>query len=124
MIARILAMRYGIVGVMAWLVAQDRVLATVEIADTWATRARGVLGRDSIDGALVLQPARSVHTIGVRFDLDVAYCDADLNVLEVVTMKPNRVGVPRRRARVIIEANARSFERWNISAGDRLELRL
>ncbi len=109
---------------MSWLVAQDHVLATLEIADTWGTRLKGVLGREEFEGALLIRPALSVHTIGVRIKLDVAYCDSELRVLEVVTMAPNRVGMPRLRSRQVIEAPKGSFERWGIGAGDQLEVRL
>lgn len=108
---------------MSWLVAEDQVLATLEIADTWKGRLKGVLGRKSIDGAIWIAPAFSVHTIGVQFDLDVAYCDADMVVIDVVTMAPNRFGMPRLRARSVIEAPKGSFERWGVRAGDQLEVR-
>ena len=108
---------------MAWLVIEDRVLATLEIADTWQDWLRGVLGRGSIEGALLLTPARSVHTFGVKFGLDVAYCDSDMCVLDVVTMKPNRLGKPRIRARSVVEAPKGSFERWGVRTGDQLEVR-
>lgn len=86
-------------------------------------RSRGLLGRDSIDGALWLRPAMSVHTLGMRFDLDVAYCDADLVVLATVAMARRRLGRPRLRARSIIEAEAGAFEHWQLRPGDRLEVR-
>ena len=55
---------------------------------------RGLLGRDGIEGALLLRPARSVHTFRMRFAIDVAFCDRDLRVLRVVThgAQPGRVG--------------------------------
>lgn len=71
----------------------------------------------------MLRPAHSVHTIGVRFAIDVAYCDRDMKVLDVVTMSPNRIGRPRLRSRIVVEAPARSFERWGVSPGDQLEVR-
>lgn len=108
---------------MAWLVANDRVLATAEVADSWLERLRGVLGRDELDGALVLRPAKSVHTFRVTFPIDVAYCDDDLHVLDIVTMVPNRMGRPRLRAAMVIEAPKGSFERWGVVCGDQLELR-
>lgn len=108
---------------MSWLVAEDRVLATVEVADSWRSRLQGVLGRNTIDGVLMLRPARSVHTFGVKFVLDVAYCDGEMRVLDVVTMVPNRMGMPRLRSRVVFEAPKGSFERWGICAGDQLEVR-
>ena len=109
---------------MSWLVAEDQVLATLEVADTWKTRLKGVLGHTHVEGAVLIKPAFSVHTIGVKFELDVAYCDQDLRVLDVGTMAPNRVGMPRIRSRQVIEAPKGSFERWGVRAGDQLEVRL
>lgn len=108
---------------MSWLVAKDQVLATLEIADNWQDRLKGVLGRDSLDGAMLIAPTCSVHTFGVRFELDVAYCDGDMIVIDVVTMAPNRLGMPRPRARSVIEAPKGSFERWGVTVGDQLEVR-
>jgi uncharacterized membrane protein (UPF0127 family) len=106
-----------------WLVHDSKVLATLEVADSMTTRTKGLLGRDGIEGALLLSPARSVHTVRMRFPIDVAFCNADLVVLRTVTMPPNRVSRPVWRARSVIEAEAGSFERWNLRPGDRLEIR-
>ena len=106
-----------------WLLREGEVLAAVEVADRFSTRLHGLIGRDGVAGALVLRPARSVHTFGMRFAVDVAYCTDELVVIDVRTMKPNRMGKPRPRAKVVIEAEAGAFERWRLSVGDRLELR-
>lgn len=98
-------------------------VASLELADTRATRRRGLLGRDGIEGALWLSPARSVHTIGMRFPIDVAHVDADMTVLSVVTMAPGRVGRWRCRARHVIEAEAGSLRRWGIEPGVTVEVR-
>ena len=108
---------------MPWLVHDGKVLATLEIAAGRRARMRGLLGRDGLDGALQLEPARSVHTFRMRFPIDVVFCDRDLRVLRVVTMQPNRLGVPVWRARSVIEAEAGSFGRWGVVVGDRLEVR-
>jgi uncharacterized protein len=108
---------------VAWLVHDGRVLATLEIADTLARRGRGLLGRDGVDGALLLSPARSVHTLGMRFAIDAAYCDRDMRVVKLTTLRPNRVGLPVRAARVVVEAEAGMFARWGIAVGDTLEVR-
>jgi len=97
------------------------VLASLEVAETRSSRRTGLLGRDSFDGALVLVPARSVHTIQMRFPIDVAWLDADLTVLRIRTMRPWRVTRPVVRARSIIEAEAGSFARWGLQVGDQLE---
>ena len=62
---------------MAWLVSDARVLASAEVADTRRARRRGLLGRDGLDGALVIERCRWIHTIGMRFPIDVAYVGDD-----------------------------------------------
>jgi hypothetical protein len=106
-----------------WLCRDEAVLASLEVAHTRAARRRGLLGRDAIHGGLLITPCRSVHTVGMRFTLDVAYLDADLAVLEVARMVPNRIGLPRWAARSVLEAAAGAFERWGLAPGDVLEVR-
>jgi uncharacterized protein len=105
-----------------WLLRDGDVLASVEVARRMGPRMRGLLGRDGLDGALLLQPAMHVHTFGMRFPLDVAYLDGDLTVVAITRMRPWRVGVPRVRSRAVLEAEAGSFERWHLAIGDALEL--
>lgn len=83
---------------------------------------RGLLGRDDYSGALLLTPARSVHTFRMRFPIDVAYLDADLRVLAVETLRPHRFGKRVRGTRRIIEARAGSFEKWGLRPGSELRI--
>jgi len=109
---------------MAWLVRDDgEVLATLEIAESTRARLRGLLGRDGIEGALLLQPAKSVHTLGMRFPIDVAYLDRDMVVLRAVTMRRWRLGRPVLKAHGVIEAEAGAFDHWNLKVGDQLEVK-
>ena len=107
---------------MAWLVRDGVVLASAEVASTRRDRRRGLLGRDGVDGVVVL-PVRSVHTLGMRFDIDVAYLDGDGLVVKVHTLRPNRVGLPVFAARSVVEGSAGQFRAWGIAPGDRLEIR-
>ncbi|MGI8792731.1 MAG: DUF192 domain-containing protein [Acidimicrobiales bacterium] len=108
---------------MPWLIRDGEVLATLEVADDRRARRRGLLGRDACDGAIVLRPTRAVHTLGMRFSIDVAYCDRDLNVISTVTMRRWRIGRPRFRARAVVEAEAGAFDRWRLLPGDALEIK-
>ena len=108
---------------MAWLCRDEEVLASIELATSLGDRLKGLLGRDGLDGALLLRPARSVHTIGMRFPIDVAFCNRDLVVLRTLSMGRYRLGLPRLRAHAVIEAEAGAFERWRLQPGDCLELR-
>lgn len=107
---------------MPWLLRDGEVLAAVEVAESFGDRAKGLLGRDGVNGAFLLTKARSIHTLGMRFPIDVAFCDRDLVVLQTVTMGRHRVGRPRVRAHQVIEAEAGAFERWRLRPGDHLEL--
>jgi len=108
---------------MAWLVSDARVLASAEVAADGAARRRGLLGRDHVDGALAIDRCRWVHTIGMRFPIDVAHVDADGVVVRTTTMKRHRIGLPARGARMVVEAQAGAFARWELRVGDPVELR-
>ncbi len=108
---------------MPWLVREGKVLATLEIAEGMRERTHGLLGRDGVDGAVLLRPARSVHTIGMRFPSTWPLSIATCRVLTMVTMRPNRVSMPVWRARAAIEAEAGAFGSWGLQLADRLEIR-
>ncbi|WP_037912748.1 DUF192 domain-containing protein [Actinacidiphila yeochonensis] len=94
----------------------------LRIAASYRARTRGLLGRDGIEGALLLTPAGSVHTVRMRFAIDVAYLDRRLRVLAVRTMRPGRLGLPRPRSRHVLEAEAGAFARWGVVRGAVLEV--
>ncbi len=81
-----------------------------------------MLGRDSLEGGLLLVPARSVHTFGMAFSLDVAWLDADLKVLRTASMVRHRMSRPVLRAHSVLEAEAGRFASWGLVVGDQLEL--
>jgi uncharacterized membrane protein (UPF0127 family) len=108
---------------MSWLVRDGKVLATIEVETSWRGRARGLLGRDGIDGAILLRPARSVHTFRMRFPIDVAFCDGDLRVVKVMTLRTNRIARPVLRARSVVECEAGMLRKWGVAPGAQLEVR-
>ena len=110
-------------GRRGWLVRDGQVLASLEVAETRRARMRGLLGRDGLDGAILLRPARSVHTFRMRFPLDVAFLTDDLVVLRVMTMAPWRLSLPVLRARAVLEAEAGAFRSWGLTVGDHLDVK-
>ena len=111
------------VGAMAWLVRDGRVLASAETADSTTSRVRGLLGRLEAPGALVITRCRWVHSLGMRFDLDVAYLDETGAVIKIQRLRRHRVGMPVPAARQVVEAEAGAFARWDLHVGDVVELR-
>ncbi|MEW2621643.1 DUF192 domain-containing protein [Streptomyces sp. NPDC048106] len=94
----------------------------LEIAASYRARTKGLLGRTRLDGAMLLTPAGGIHTFGMRIPIDVAYLDRRLRVLAVRTMKPGRLGLPRPRARHVLEAEAGAMAGWGLRAGVRVEV--
>ena len=108
---------------MAWLLRDDQVLAALELAEARRARMRGLLGRDHIDGALLIRPGKSVHSFGMQFPIDVAFCDKNMVVLRTVGMRPNRLTRVSLRCNAIIEAEQGAFARWKLEPGQQLEVR-
>ncbi|MET9352136.1 DUF192 domain-containing protein [Streptomyces sp. NPDC006617] len=94
----------------------------LEVASSYRARTKGLLGRDSVDGAMLLSPANSVHTFRMRMAIDVAYLDRRLAVIAVRTMRPGRLGLPRLRARHVLEAEAGAMGAWGVRIGARVEI--
>lgn len=74
-------------------------------------RMRGLLGREPLHPgeALILDRSTQVHTFGMRYPIDVVFCDREWNVLHVVrAMRPRRLTRVVWRARYTIELPAGS----------------
>jgi uncharacterized membrane protein (UPF0127 family) len=100
-----------------WLVVDGTPVAPVEVARSFATRSRGLLGRDGLDGALWIEPASSVHTFRMRFIIDVAFVDRHGRVLRTIAMPPHRLSRIRMRSRVVVEAERGRFATWGLRQG-------
>jgi uncharacterized protein len=88
------------------------VASDVRWARSASERARGLIGVNRLapGAAMVFEPARQIHTFGMRFPLDVVFCDRSWKVLHVVrSMPPRRVTRPVWRARVAVELAAGSL---------------
>ena len=101
---------------------RGEVSVPLEIAASYRARTKGLLGRDTVAGAILLTPASGVHTFRMRFPIDVAYLDRKLNVIAVRTMKPGRLGLPRVRSRHVLEAEAGAMAGWGVEVGARVEV--
>jgi uncharacterized protein len=104
----------------AWLVSAKGIRVPLEQTNSRAARRRGLLGRDALDGALLIDRCRSVHTMGMRFVIDVAFVSLEeraLTINSVITMPAGRFGLPRFRSNGVLEAEAGSFSQWDLHAG-------
>lgn len=86
-------------------------------------RLRGLLGRPEPEPgvALLLDPCWAVHTVGMRYAIDVVFCDARWRVLRVVpALPPGRCAFARGAARVL-ELSAHTARPFGLIVGARLE---
>ena len=96
----------------------------VRTARTLLSRLVGLLGTAAIadGGGLWIVPCRSVHTLGMRYPIDVAFLDARGIVIGVLEgLPPNRVGRVFRNARGALELRSGILAATGTSPGDRLE---
>jgi uncharacterized protein len=98
------------------------VCESVEVADRWGLRLRGLLGRRGLASGtgLLLRPSFSIHTAFMRFPIDAVFLDHDLVVLRVEqTMRPFRTASCR-GAREVVELAAGECARRGLAVGDRV----
>jgi hypothetical protein len=107
---------------MAWLVREGDVLAAADAATSRRDGLKGLWGRPRPDGALVLRRPLLLHTVGVGYAVDVAFCNEDMVVIATVRLPRFRVARPRRGAKLLVVAGEGAFERWRLTTGDRLEV--
>lgn len=95
----------------------------VHVADRWWRRAVGLLGRKELDPGegLLLVPCRSVHTLGMRLPIDVAFLDDDGVVVSTrPTLLPGRMAVGGRGAHAALELLAGALGHSDTRPGDNL----
>jgi uncharacterized membrane protein (UPF0127 family) len=99
------------------------VARSVEHARSFGERGRGLLGRRPLEAgeALVIERARQVHTFGMRYPIDVCFCDRGWRVLHVAReVRPFRLTRWVRGARFAIEMRGGAMP--PLSPGDQLSL--
>ena len=97
----------------------------VELATSFFTRLRGLLGRQGLnDGqGMLIRPTDSIHTFFMRFPIDVIFLDRSDRVLRLIPeMGPNRVSPLVRHGRTVIELPAGALARSRTQVGDQLTL--
>lgn len=108
--------------------SNQTVLASeVELADSSWTRMKGLLGQTSerftAGKGLWITPSQGVHTIGMKFPIDVVYLDKGYRVIHVShSLPPFRIAAMKFRARSVIELPAGTLAQTRTSVGDVLEI--
>ncbi|HVB91450.1 MAG TPA: DUF192 domain-containing protein [Acidimicrobiales bacterium] len=107
-----------------WLLCDGDVVCALEIAESFGERAKGLRGRTGCEGGLHLDGVTSVHTVGMKFAIDVAFLTEDLTVVRLARLKPWRLALGRSGVRSVLQAEAGALERWGVQVGDQMVIRL
>jgi len=100
------------------------VVQRCELADGFFSRFRGLLGRSGLQPGegLLLSPSSSVHTMFMRFPVDVVFLDRGMEVVGVsADVRPWRLA-GRRGARHVLELAAGEAQARELRTGERLSL--
>ncbi len=104
-------------------VTRDTLLASsLEVADTSSSRNQGLLGRNSLvpGEGLWIVPCQSVHTLFMRFPIDLVYIDSKKRVKKVrSSVGPGRISICL-TAKSVLELPAGTIERTQTRPGDSL----
>ena len=103
-------------------------LATkVRQADNFLTRLVGLLKRTQLgpEEALWLTPSKGIHTIGMKFPIDVIFLNKEFYVLALISgMHPYRVSGVHMRGYSVVELPNGTIRKSRTEIGDQLEISL
>lgn len=100
---------------------------TVRKADNFFTRLVGLLRRQSLgpEEALWLIPSKGVHTIGMKFPIDVVFLDRTNRVIATVCdLPPTRISRFHMGAHSVLELPRGVINKSATAVGDQLEILL
>jgi uncharacterized protein len=105
-------------------------LATeLEVADTHWARFRGLMARETETfqngRGLWIVPCHGVHTMGMRFPIDVLYLDGEHIVVHLEqNLAPWRFAAVRARAKSVLELPTETVSSTRTVLGDKVEIEL
>lgn len=95
---------------------------TCHLADKPHTRLRGIMGWKGMrrGEGMLIRPTFSIHTMFVRFPIDVVFLDKEMTVVSIAhDLKPWRFAGSR-KAKSVLELAAGECRRIGLECGDRL----
>lgn len=99
---------------------------SAQVADNVFTRFLGLQGRARLEEGhgMVIRPCSGIHTMFMRFPIDVIYVDREDRVVHIErAIAPWRVGRVLRASRYVVELPAGTVARSGTQLGDQIALR-
>ena len=95
----------------------------ISVAETSLTRMKGLLGKSGLDPGtgLLIYPSQAVHTVAMRFPIDVVFIDRKWKVVHVQPeLVPYRLTGIHWRARCVLELPSGVIAKSSTQVGDQL----
>jgi uncharacterized membrane protein (UPF0127 family) len=108
---------------------RQRCLASeLKMAQTHWSRLRGLLGTSENDfrngRGLWIRPCRGVHTLAMRFPIDVIYLDREFTVVHLEpNLQPWRFSPVRLQAASVLELPQDTVAQTETAMGDRIQIK-
>ncbi len=97
----------------------------IGLADTSMTRLFGLLGKNGLEpgAGILIRPSSGVHTMGMKFAIDVIALDRNLRVVKVWSrLRPWRVTSVSLKTHSVLELAPGQIEQCGIEPGDQLAI--
>ena len=109
------------------LTKQTWLATKVRKADNFLTRLVGLLKRSHLgpEEALWLMPSKGIHTIGMKFPIDVVFLTKDNQVVGLISgLAPYRVSAIHLRGYSVLELPNGTIRKSRTELGDQFEISL
>ncbi len=96
----------------------------VQVAGTFFMRLKGLLGKKELKAGegLFITPCRGVHSLGMRFSVDVVYVNAMGKVVHLQSLSPWKVAKFLRESKAVLELPLGTIQKTRTELGDELNL--
>ncbi len=90
------------------------------VADTFLKRFKGLMGKQDFKDGLLFKNLTdsSIHTMFMRFEIDVYFIDKNKIIYDKVSLKPWNFYRPEKQAKYILETKK---DKLKLKIGDRLD---
>jgi len=102
-------------------VGGEVVVGNLLVAESILARMIGLLGRKGLEqgSAMLLKPCSSIHTVGMKFPLDLIFLDKDDRIVRIVAgVAANRFVLGGRGAKSVVEIEAGQVDVCKLPVGD------
>jgi uncharacterized membrane protein (UPF0127 family) len=103
----------------------DIIVGTIEVADRWYQRMRGLLGRSQLesDRGMHITPCNGIHTFFMKFPLDLIFLNRSLEVVKIEkNVAPGRTVAGGVGAWSFLELAGGTLTIGELTVGDKITL--